>query len=154
MHGGGGYGGMHGGYNGGIYGGYGGIRGNPIVLGNGSYPVNRAYLNTQIMPNISRSYWEYPDYGYDFQYIPEYVPVIKNPPFNIIPQEEIKIEQLSNKESKDNVLVEVEEEKPKKKKKCNKNKNKNIVSKQILWSIIILLLIIILGFIFKMYYNK
>lgn len=152
-----GYVGNRGGYDGG-YGGanyYGGIRGNPVVLANGGHPyINRAYLNTQIMPNISRNYWESPDYGYEYEYVPEYVPVIKQPPYNIIPKEEdIKIEQLLNQEN-----VEIEEEKPKKKKKCNKIKNKIknkvFVSNQILWCIIIILLLVIVGFIIKTYYNK
>jgi len=130
-----GYGGM----------GYGGTRGSPTVLRNGGNPyVNRAYLNTQIMPNISRNYWESPDY----EYVPEYVPVIKQPPYNIIPKEEVIIEQLIKKD-----IFEIEEEKPKKKKKCNKSKNKVLVSNQILWGIIILLLVII-GFIIKFYYKK
>lgn len=134
--------------------GYRGMGGSPTIFGNGGNPyVNTAYLNTQIMPNISRNYWENSDY--DFQYLPEYVqeyvPVIQEPPFNIIPKEEVRIEQLINKE-----IVEIEEEKSKKKKKCNKNKSKNnvLVSNQILWGIIIILLLVIIGLIIKFYYKK
>jgi len=149
-----GYGGGYGGQGGMGYGGmgYGGMRGSPTILGNGGNPqVNRAYLNTQIMPNISRNYWENADYGSDLEYTQEYVPVIQEPPFNIIPKEEVRIEQLINKE-----IVEIEEEKPKKKKKCNKNKSKNkvLVSNQILWGVIIILLLVIIGLIIKFYYKK
>ena len=136
-----GYGGM----------GYGGTRGSPTVIGNGgNQVVNRGYLNTQIMPNISRNYWEYPDSGYDFQYVPENVPVIKEPQFNIIPKEEVRLEKLINKE-----IFEIEET-PKKKKKCNKIKSKNkvLVSNKILWGIIIILLLVIIGLIIKFYYKK
>jgi len=160
---GGGYGGGHGyggrqGYGGGQeYGGrqgYGGgeTRGNPIVLGNGgNQVVDRAYLNTQTMPNISRNYWEYPDYGSDIKIVPENIHIIKEPQFNIIPKEKVKIEQFIK-----NDIVEIEQEKPKKKKKCNKIKNKNkvLVSNQILWGIIIILLLVIIGLIMKFYYKK
>jgi len=152
--GGGGYGGGGGGYGGrGGYGGHRGdggydgyhygMRGSPLILGSAGV----GYLNTQIMPNISRNYWEYPDYGYNFEYIPEYVPVIKQPPFNIIPKEEVKIEELVNKKTN-----EIEEEKPKKKK--NLNKNKVLLSNNVLWGVILILLLIIIGLIIKNYYKK
>jgi len=126
--------------------------GSSIILGNGgNQVVDRAYLNTQIMPNISRNYWEYPDYVSDFQILPENVTVIKEPPYNIIPKEEVKIEKLRKKE-----IVDIEYEKPKKKKKCNKIKSKNkvLVSNQILWGIIIILLLVIIALIMKFYYKK
>jgi len=115
----------------------------------GMYPyVNSAYLNMQIMPNISRNYWEHPDYGYEYQYITEYIPqhapIIKNPSYNIVPKsEDIKIEALTNEENTDIV-----KKKPKKKRKCNKV----YVPNNILWIIIVILLLINIGFIIKLYY--
>jgi hypothetical protein len=168
-HGGGGYSGGHGG--GGGYGGrgHGYYGGNSVVLGNGGHPyINRGYLNTQLMPNISRTYWGgvYPNYGYGYgygdgygygniydynvEYVPEYVPVIKEPPYNIIPKEEVKVELLSPKDNMEDKPIIIETEKPKKK-KCNKIKNKELLSKQILWFIILILLFIIIVLLFKFY---
>ena len=135
----GGYGGM--GRGGGHHGGYGDMRRGGYQ---GVYPYfDRSYFNAQIIPaNINSTYWEYPYNDNEYEYVPEYVPIIKEPPYNIIPKEEIKIEQLTNN-------VEIEEEKPKRKKKP---KNKNVISNNILWCVIILLLVIIIGFLFKFNY--
>jgi hypothetical protein len=106
---------------------------NKNISDNGEHQyVNKSYLNipTVTNTNTGRNYWEYSDS----------VPIVQEKQFDIIQNEEGKIEQLLNTE-----IVDIEE-KTIKKKKYNKFKNKNKVfvsNKILLWIILILLSIII-----------
>jgi len=164
MHGG-GHPGMHGGGHSGMHGGgYPGRGGNRFSQGGyynqgvsayNYFPYGVAgigalatdvYLNPQTIPNVSRNYWEYTDDGY-----PEVVnynitnEIQQPPPVRRIVSEEVpKIENY-------------EEETPKKKKKVKKvikkevKKKVDYFNKNLLWTIIVFLMIIIGLLAYKLY---
>lgn len=173
FHGGGGHGGGGGAQN--LGGGGHPYANNPYQ---GSYiPMNgyggyyqQSYLNTRLIPNVSRNYWgdeyEYTNYDYvgmdpGLNYtVDQAVPLMQPRP--------IVIQKKNNDDDDDETQIRiedvkmlVEEEKNSKKKKKTKKakkeeekKSSSGISNKTLWLIIIVLSVIILLFIYKMMHDK
>ena len=138
--------------------------------GYGGY-YQQSYLNTRLIPNVSRNYWgdeyEYTNYDYvgmdpGLNYtVDQAVPLMQPRPIVI---QKKRNEDDDDDESQiriEDIKMLVEEEKNSKKKKKAKKakkeeekKNSSGISNKTLWLIIIILSIIILLFIYKMLHDK
>jgi len=105
------------------------------------------YLNPQTIPNVSRNYWEYTDDGYPEVVNYNITNEFQQPNKQIISEEVPKIENYEEETPK----------KIKKEKKVIKKKVKDVkkkvdyFNKNMLWTIIIFLLIIIALLVYKLY---
>jgi hypothetical protein len=147
----GGHGGGHGGHGGGAYGGQGGHG-----LHRGGYGgLGYGYGGGWAPGYVPLDYWDGAG-GYDYSVIPEQQPVYNIYPTTVV--EKTDVESFKSKNDENTILKQPEEETIKipKKNKCKKLKKKENFkfTKNILWVIIFILLLIILFQAFLIYKNK